>query len=284
MVVNRGIIWPILLIALGVAFLLSNFGYIPALDIGRAIAVLWPLVLVMVGIDLAVGRRNPSAALALQLLAVAVGIGVLAARPDVARFPGSNGFGGSASRSVTVERGSAQSASVRMQVGGGRLELAGGATALVEATSDAGDLRERVTRGATSADVRLEQQHFTAFGGSRNVLVRLASDVPMSVRLESGAGEFRLDLRDVKTTDVRVETGASTLRLVLPRPTGDVPVRIDAGAATIEIEVPEGVEAQVTAQGALMSVNGRTETPGYAAARDRVSVRIQAGASSINIR
>lgn len=281
MIVNRGIVWPILLIALGIAFLLANFGYIPALDVGRAFITLWPLVLVMIGIDLAIGRRSPSAALALQLLAVAVGIGVLAARPDIARI---GGIGGAGVGSLTVEREAARTATVRFQVGGGRLDVAGGATALVEATSTAGDLRQRVTRSGDSADVRIEQAFTAHFSGTHDLAAKLASDIPMAIRLESGAGDFRLDLRDVKATEVRVETGASSLTVVLPRPTGDVPVRIDAGASSIVVEVPAGVEAKVTAEGGLISVNGRTETPGYAGARDRVTVRIQAGASSINIR
>jgi hypothetical protein len=112
----------------------------------------------------------------------------------------------------------------------------------------------------------------------------VASDVPMTIRLESGAGEFRLDLRDVRATDVRVDTGAAELTVILPKPTGNVPVRIHAGASSIVIEVPSGVEAKVTTTGGLISTSGQTETPGYAAATDRVTVTIQAGASSIVVR
>jgi len=63
-----------------------------------------------------------------------------------------------------------------------------------------------------------------------------------------------------------------------------VPVRIQAGASSIVIDVPDGVEAKVTTTGGLISTSGRTETPGYGAASDRVTVTIEAGASSIVVR
>ena len=156
--------------------------------------------------------------------------------------------------------------------------------ALLEASSENPDLRERVTRTGERADVRLEQEFHGFSGGGRAVSAKVASDIPMTIRLESGAGEFTLDLREVRATDVRVETGASSLTLILPRPTGNVPVRIQAGASSIVIEIPAGVEAKVTTTGGLISTTGRTETPGYAAATDRVTVSVEAGASSINVR
>lgn len=278
---TRGLIWPLLLIGAGLVALLANFGYIAPFNIGRAITVLWPLLLVIVGLDLAVARRMPVAALALQVLAIAAGLGVLATRPDIISTGGLSGPG---AETVTVERNGAKTATMRFAVGAGRFELTGGATALLEARSGNLDLKERVTRTAERADVRLDQQ-FTGFSTpERNVSARVASDIPMTIRLESGGGEFTLDLREVKATDVRIETGASSLTLILPKPAGNVPVRIQAGASSIVIEVPPGVEAKVTTKGGLISTSGRLETPGYATAADRVTVSVEAGASSINVR
>jgi hypothetical protein len=277
---GRGVIWPLLLIAAGFAFLLANFGYLPRLDIGRAAGVLWPLVLVLVGIDLALARRRPAVALALQLLVVAAGVGVLATRPDVAQ---SGALGGPVAQTVTVERQGARTATMRFSTGAGLFELTGGAAALLEARSESTDLRERVSRSGDRADVRLDQE-FSGFSTRRAVSAKVASDIPMTIRVESGAGDFTIDLRDVRATDVRIQTGASSLTLVLPRPSGNVPVRVQAGASSIVIEVPGGVEAKVTTSGGLISTSGRTETPGYATATDRVTVTVEAGASSIVVR
>jgi hypothetical protein len=121
--------------------------------------------------------------------------------------------------------------------------------------------------------------------------------------MNSGAGEFDVDLSEVKATDVRVNTGASTLRIVLPKPTGDVAVRISAGASSVIISVPDGVDARISTSGGLLSLRSdnvrvgegsgtggcvacgsSVQTSGYGEAKDRVTVTVTAGASSITVR
>jgi hypothetical protein len=70
---------------------------------------------------------------------------------------------------------------------------------------------------------------------------------------------------------------------VLPRPQGSITVAITAGAASVTIEVPDGVEYRFEPSGGLNSVNGRTESPGYDAAGDRVLIRFTGGAASVRI-
>ena len=45
---RQGVFWPLLLIALGIVFLLSNFGVITGIS-WLAVASLWPLLLVLIG-------------------------------------------------------------------------------------------------------------------------------------------------------------------------------------------------------------------------------------------
>jgi N-acetylmuramic acid 6-phosphate (MurNAc-6-P) etherase len=54
------------------------------------------------------------------------------------------------------------------------------------------------------------------------------------------------------------------------------------GAASLQVQVPPGVEARFATSG-LLSVSGRTETPGFATARDRVLVTVTGGAASLTI-
>ena len=55
---RRGVFWPLLLIALGLIFLLQNFGFITGVS-WLAVASLWPLLLVLIGLDIAFARRWP---------------------------------------------------------------------------------------------------------------------------------------------------------------------------------------------------------------------------------
>jgi len=167
-------------------------------------------------------------------------------------------------------------------------------TVHVEATADPDGLCLVVRdSGAARGDIRLTQGG-TRIGGSNDINVKLASDLPVSLTVNAGAGEFDLDLHDVKVTDVRMNIGASSTTLVLPHPTGDVSVRVDGGASSLVVEIPSDVEARVTITGGLVSsstTNPRTtksgsaiETTGYAAAKDRVTVTVTGGATSVAVR
>ena len=138
---------------------------------------------------------------------------------------------------------------------------------------------------------------------SGDIQVRVASDIPTSLTINVGAGEFDVDLSDVRVTDARVNVGASSMEFVLPKASGNVDVRLNGGASSITLVVPDGVEARVSTSGGFLSLRSdntrvgtggsiggcvacgnSVETSGYAAARDRVNVTISAGMSSILVR
>jgi len=157
---RRGLVWPLLLISLGLVFLLANFGLIGPVSV-IALLSLWPLILIIIGIDVAVGRQWPLAALAADVLVIAVGIALVTVSPATTAgvFPFYvGGSGGPGNSSADVPRAAVSTMTLRLSAGAGTYELSGGATSLVHAESDRDDLR--VTRADISgdrADVRLEQ-------------------------------------------------------------------------------------------------------------------------------
>jgi hypothetical protein len=302
---RRGVFWPLLLIALGLIFLLQNFGFISGVS-WRAVASLWPLLLVLIGLDIAFARRWPVPTLVAEVLVIAAGLALVAYSPNLA--PGVFVFGDGAGQGepgVSVPRNNATQLALTLNGGGTRsYHLSGGADQLVEAESTSADLRLR-TSGTTRLDVRLDQTSngFFVPSGPGDVQIRVASDIPTSLTINVGAGEFDVDLSHVGVTDARINIGASSMRLVLPKPTGDVAIRINGGASTITLVVPDGVETRIATTGGLLSLRSdntrlgsgggtggcvacgsSVETSGYSAAHDRVSVTISAGASSIVVR
>lgn len=290
----KGLLFPATLIGLGTLFLASNLGYLPPIS-ARALFNLWPVILIVFGIEALVGRRQPWLALGLEALVIAGAIAVAAAQPLGLVGPLATG-----PTEQVIARNGTTALALRVSGGAGDYTVSGGATGLVEARTARGLIRARTTkRDGGTTEVRVEpgdgrEPAFLFNEAPQGVAVKVASDIPTSLRVDGGAGEFTLDLRDIQATDVRVGTGASQTRIVLPTPRGDVPVRIEAGAATVEIEVPAGVEARVSARGGAISVNstnarlaisgGAGETAGYAAARDRVTVTFEGGAASVTIR
>jgi hypothetical protein len=305
---RRGVFWPLLLIAIGLIFLLQNFGFISGVS-WRAIATLWPLLLVLIGLDIAFARRWPIPTLAAEVAVIAAGIALVAYSPNLSSrvFVFGNGDG-PGETDVAVPRGAT---GLNLTLNGGATHsyhVTGGASQLVEAHSANPDLRVRVSGGSSGrADVRLDQASNGFFHpvpvSAGDVEIRIASDVPTSLTINVGAGEFDVDLSDVRVTDARVNVGASSMRFVLPKPNGDVAIRMNGGASSIALVVPDGVETRIATTGGLLSLRSdntrlgsggvtggcvacgsSVETSGYSVARDRVTVTISAGASSIVVR
>jgi hypothetical protein len=160
------------------------------------------------------------------------------------------------------------------------------ASALVSVASNHDDIAATVRRDGRVARVRLSRGGSWLYGGWQGPAewhVSLAADVPAQLDIVGGAGTFDIDLQDLNVTGASLVVGAAEVRLALPYPTGDVQVRVSAGASEVTIEVPPGVEAGVLTSG-LLSVEGRRESPGYATASDRVSVRVDGAAGSVRIR
>jgi hypothetical protein len=303
---RRGVFWPLLLIALGLIFLLQNFGFISGVS-WRAVASLWPLLLVLIGLDIAFARRWPVPTLVAEVAVIAAGLALVAYSPSLS--PGIFVFGDGApgETDVSVPRGSATELALTLNGGAARsYRVSGGANALVEAQSASPDLRVRAS-GTTRAVVRVDQASPSGFPpvpiGAGDIQIRVASDVPTSLTINVGAGEFDVDLSNVHVTDARVNVGASAMRFVLPKPSGNVDIRMNGGASNISIVVPEGVEARIATTGGLLSLRSENtrlgsgggtggciacgssvETSGYSGARDRVALTISAGASSIVVR
>jgi hypothetical protein len=303
---RQGVFWPLLLIALGLVFLLSNFGVITGIS-WLAVASLWPLLLILIGLDIAFARRWPIPALAAEVVVIAAGLAILAYSPNLS--PGLFVFGGDdgpGANDVSVPRGTATALTLTLNAGATRsYHVTGGATALVEAHSANANLRVR-TSGTSRASVRLDQvsSGFVRSADSDDVQIRMPSDVPTSLTVNVGAGEFDIDLSDVRLTDGRVNLGASSMRFVLPKASsGNVDIRVNGGASNVTIVVPDGVEARVSTTGGFLSLRsdntrlgssgasggciacGSTiETNGYSTATNRVTVTISAGMSSIVVR
>lgn len=288
-----GFVFPLLLVGIGLAFLLSNVGVIGSVDFDDVLR-LWPLVLVLLGVDLLLAARVPVLALALEATIVLAGLAY------VATFTaGAGGVARPAAERVTVERQGERELTLRFSGGAGRYTLSGGARdALVEATSDGPGLElVRVDRSGEGATVELEHsaRGFLPFGRtSTRVDLRVPADVRTRLDVSIGAGTLEVDLREVQARDVRISSGAGTLRLELPRPSGELPIVVETGAGTVTVEVPGGVEARVAVTGGIAPLRasdrrftvqgGVAETPGYASARDRVSVVIEIGAGSVSVR
>jgi hypothetical protein len=275
---------PLVLIALGIVFLLANAGYLTGVS-WRHVAQLWPVLLVIGGVDLLLRPRSMAAALVAELAIIAASVAYLVTAPAL---PGpSGGSVGPFTSQQSIAREGAPRLSLTLGYGGGALRIAGGANDLLTLKSTHEDIQvRRVTRGGASASVDVRSAIAgLPFGGSERAWeVAAPSDIPVGMTLYLGAGDFDVDLSDVMLTNATIHIGASDLTLALPKPTGNVPVTISTGASSVELHIPAGVAYRVRVTGGVNSIAGVQESADYASASDRLSITISAGASSITIR
>jgi hypothetical protein len=268
--------FPLLLIALGIVFLLANAGYVDS-SIWTRLLSLWPLALVLFGIDLLLRGRSTALVAVLEIAVITVAI-VAVITSSTAILPiGTN--------RTAVGRLDARSLSLVVNYGAGNLTLHGGATDLVQVASTRQDVTVRdVRHSGTAASVTIGPANEFSFGPDRSWDIAVPSDMGVALSTSLGAGDFELDLRDVQLSSATISNGASDLTLMLGRPHGDVPVTISSGASSLTISVDSGVAYRVRTTGGLISVDGLQQTASYDTAADRFTIVFSGGMSSVTIR
>jgi len=257
-----GLAWPLLLVVAGVLFLLATTDNL-GIGVGELIATWWPLALIAVGAWFLLGSIWPW---------------------------------GSHATSGPVHLGldGAQSASVRIKFGGGELNV-GAAPAGAMLTGSWEGIPGTVKR-SSPATLELEPEQpggWPWWEGTPRWEVGLTTEVPLELRLDSGAAKTRLDLSEHRLRSLRINTGASDTRVLLPRAAGETSVRADGGAASLVLEVPAGVAARIKSTMALGSTRvdesrfprtgGGWESADYAAAQNRVEIEIRGGVGSAQV-
>jgi len=249
--------WPVLVILVGFSLLAATTGWLGEGSL-QVLAKWWPLGLVIVGVWCVIGALIPLAGVEEQL---AVPLGDVATATVRLRFGAGHLTTGRAQPGNLVD-GSFEGGVVRRDDGPGRIEL-----------------RQDAASGLPWFDHRSDWQ------------VGLTGDVPLALRLDTGAANARLDLLDLQVRSVELHTGASETHIRLPRAAGLTTVRSESGAASLVIEVPEGVAARIRSRMALGSsqVDERRfprsaagfESPDYGTAANRADIDISGGVGSV---
>jgi predicted membrane protein len=260
------IFWGAIIILLGILLLINN---LTGIDVGK---FFWPLLLIFLGVWILWGASS-----------------------------GPRTF---EAEEATIPLEGAGEARIHIGHGAGRLRLSGGASpdALLSG-SFGGGLEQEIKREGNILDVKLNVRvsgaHF-AFpwmwgpGRSLDWTADLNEEIPLSLNLETGASDTRVDLSALRVTDLRLQTGASSSEITLPASAGHTKAVIRSGAASVKIRVPDGVAARVKASGGMADiqvdtsrfprVGGVYQSEDYATAENKVDIDIETGVGSISVR
>jgi hypothetical protein len=293
---RRSFVGPLLLLSAGVLLLLNNLGLLPW-SIWRELWTFWPLLLVLLGLEAFVTGRVAWGGLVLTILLVLVAGIALGASAFGNRWREATAPSGPPSATLRQPTEAATRASVRLDYGAGALTVASHDQPGLLATGElyghratGMDARYSVADGVGS--LRLSPGAPGDGGSFGRLDVRLTPELPLDLRFSIGAADATLDLRELRVTSVRLETGASHVALLLPA-TGRPDVRIEGGAANIEVTVPDGMEARiVTAEGPsvvevdesrFVRAGNEHKTAGFDGATNRATISLSVGAARVSV-
>ena len=264
---RSALFWGVALVLFGTLLLLQNMGILTV----NVWNVIWPSFLILLGLWTLWGVFAPR-------------------RAEV--------------QQVSIPLEGASRARVRVSHGAGQLIVKSGAGSgeLVNGAFGGGlDYRARREGDELNVKMRVSRDDFFfapwMWGWGRGMLdwsFSLNDGLPIALELQTGASDMQLDLADLRVTDLRLETGASSTRLTLPAQAGHTRVDIQAGAASINIRIPPGVAARIRAMGGVSSIDvdqsrfprtgGVYQSADYDTAANRAEIDVQMGAGSVDIR
>ncbi|HUW11032.1 MAG TPA: DUF5668 domain-containing protein [Anaerolineae bacterium] len=305
---SPSLFWPLILIGAGTIFLLVNFGYLQAENVWAILWRFWPVLLILVGIDVLFGSRSLIGA----VISAMLGIGVIAAVIALIWFAPSIDALKNLTTPVALhsERVSAPVDDIteaRVVIDVGRadftLDQLKESASLIEAdVTHSGVLDFEVNRRGDSAEVKLDINRpnpGTWFVDKRETWdVGLSGDVLYEIRLDAGSGAYDIDFSGLKVADLNLDLGSGRSSFSLPS-SGSVVCTIDAGSGDLDMVLPEGMGARIRLDSGsgdfrpdsrFKLVRGREdsdstwETDNYGTAADGISMEIDQGSGDITIR
>ena len=232
----------IVLIAMGLLFLASNLR--PSFDPWRVLWKYWPLLLIMLGLaklwDHMRSRNDPQSRSSSWISGGLIAVVVFAI------LIGASMHSSGASNPVlddkqSVEKQNAQTATVKIDMGAGQLNVDGGSTRLLDTEfkydEQSGKPRVDYSVSGTSGNLNVSQQETGGMhlGRNENTWTLHFGDLPLDLNVNMGAGQMNLDLTGERKQNfnVDVQGGVGEAVIRLPHDVG-VEIRADGGIGSID--------------------------------------------------
>jgi hypothetical protein len=260
---NGAIFWGVILIVIGGIILLSNLGLLPA----NIWQIIWPLGVIALGFWLLWGIFR---------------------RPTVQN------------KHVEIGLRDAQRAVIKLRHGAGRMSLGATGEGVNLLAGDFGGgviVDERMEGDLLKVKLKTPEQWYPTFnrpGTSLDWNLLVKERIPIDLDISTGASDARLDLTRLMIPSLKLSSGASSVQVQLPESAADMRAEFKTGAASLILRVPAKVAAQIKVTGGLTSIRvdsarfpkqgGVYQSPDYEAAVNKVTIRVETGVGSVDIR
>ncbi len=274
--------WPVVLIGAGIILLLRNLELIPVININMLLR-LWPLILVVIGLDIIFGHKAPWVGGLIGLAAVGGIVAFLFLSPSL----GISTSSGTKTETISTPLEGATSVTYYLETASDPVHVKGlsDSSKLIEGTFvhngtlnfDVSGTTEKVVRLSETTDSDAWLQWNLSFDNLRWD-IGLNPGIPSAVVLDGGSGSVDMDLSAVMLTSLQASMGSGSSKFILPVSADYYTAEITSGSGSVNIDLPSGTDMNLSIDSGSGSVN-ITVPP---ASGLRVEV-MDSGSGSVNI-
>ena len=200
----------------------------------------------------------------------------------------------------TIELGGAETVVLEVKMGAGELDIHGGARELMDATFayNVEKWKPRIKYDVLGKKgvlkIRQGKSSGVPMGSTKNKWdISLNEKVPIRIKIDFGAGEGDLDLRELQLQSLDIDMGVGDLEVDLSgERREDLRVDVDGGVGSATFYLPEDVGVRVRVDKGIGSVhargldkNGNVYTnDAYGTSETTIKISIDAGIGSITLK
>ena len=289
----RSFIWPALLILAGVVLLLVNTGQIPVERLYQVID-LWPLVLIVIGLELII-RRSVHGTAGDVAAALVVAIAVIGAATYVAVAPNP---AATHTLDASTQVGDTREATLEIDAGAATITMSTGGDVgsdLYLAHIAYSGPKPDVTFQDGKLTITQKGNDFLGFGVRRFDLdLKLNPSVTWTAEVDTGATTNTIDVSDAQLQSLSLNSGAARHEITLGKASTSVPVEINGGALTVHIHRPAGTPVSVDVSGGAvnLSADGKDmhavghvsyTSPDYSSGGSGYRIEVNGGACTVTV-
>ena len=248
---HHSFFWPIILVGVGIIWLLRNLGIIPLFSLG-AILQFWPLLLIVLGLDILFSRRYPWIGSVVGLLAVAAVVAYLITGPQLGLATGST------VKTETFSEPLGSTATVRYMIDASSSPVNVSALdtndkdLILANITHRGTMRFDVS-GSEDKIVRISEEYYNTdwfnwdFSFDRMKWdIALSPNVPTEFDLNGGSGSLDMDLRGLQLTAFAGDFGSGSSDIRLPETKESYTADIQSGSGSVTLDLPEQTSLTLT--------------------------------------
>lgn len=306
--------WGLILLFIGGVLLLENLDIIDFY--WRSVFSMWPVILIIIGVNLLLPRRGVGNAISLVVTIAALLF--LAFR---GMSPPHEGWWTFDDKKRNTERHVSENADTSREKSSGiftyeydstittaHLHIKGGAVEYeiegrtdelfhAEATSTIGAHQLKTTTTGATANLTFSMQdakknNWKIRGDENWAKISLNRTPIWNISLNMGAGTAEFDLTEYKIASLNFNGGAASFEAKLGMPLEETRIAVESGAASVEIAIPRAAACKVIVKSGLSSKDfpgftkredGAYTTEGYENAHNRFVVNMKGGLSSFAV-